>query len=248
MTRHALATAGQLRLLQTLHNQPVGHFALNALDWRLLEESEREHGLSIAPAVKEAVVAVAAAAEREVIPLYEVREQMRLGYLTDLDSILCTCSDDERGFLAGERYPLATRSRIDVRSGEKVTRNKDGEPVVRKYDEEAKVLEIQIAEQQFSESSEDIAYLLSHFEVPNPGDIATRFPQEVEAQREALDEIAAHGQVGRGRLPLRLEALSARGPRARAREDQERRRLHPQLGAGRRQDGRSSGLRARRGA
>ena len=198
VTRHALAAAGQLRLLQTLHNQPVGHFALNALDWRLLEESEREHGLSIAPAVKDAVIAVAAAAEREVIPLYEVREQMRLGYLTDLDSILCTCSDEERGFLAGERYPLATRSRIDVRSGKKVTRNKDGEPVVRKYDEEAKVLEIQIAEQQFSESSEHITYLLSHFEVPNPGDIATRFPQEVQAQREALDEIAAQARSRTG--------------------------------------------------
>jgi hypothetical protein len=195
VTRQALARAGQLKLLQTLHNQPVGHFALNALDWRLLESSKREHGLSIAPQVKEAVVAVAAAAEREVIPLYEVRAQMRLGYLTDLDSILCARSDPKRCFRAGERYALATRSRIDVTSGHKVTRNKDGEPVVRRYDEEAKVLVIQIAEHEFSESSEDISYLLSHFEVPNPGDIATRFPEQVEAQRRALDDIACEAKA-----------------------------------------------------
>jgi hypothetical protein len=32
-----------------------------------------------------------------VIPLYEVRPQMRLGYLTDLDSIECVKTDEERG-------------------------------------------------------------------------------------------------------------------------------------------------------
>ncbi len=193
--RQALARAGRLKLVQTLHNQPVGHFALNALDWRLLGELEQECDLSIAPGVREAVVKVAAAAEREVIPLYEVRPQMRLGYLTDLDSILCIRSDAERGFTEGEHYPLRTDSRINVKSGEKVTRNKHGEPIVRKYEEEAKVLLITIAGQEFCESTEDISYLLEHFEVPNPGDIATRFPEQVEHQRQLLDEIAAEGRA-----------------------------------------------------
>ena len=138
---------------------------------------------------------VTAAAEREVIPLYEVRPQMRLGYLTDLDSIHCTSSDPERGFTEGTRYPLQTDSRINVTSGQKVTRNKKGEPVVRKYEEEAKVLLIKIADEEFSESTQDIEYLLEHFSVPNPGDIATRFPEEVERQRQMLDEIAADGRA-----------------------------------------------------
>jgi hypothetical protein len=193
--RHALAKAGRLKLLETLHNQPVGHFALNSLDWRLLGELEQDCELSIAPAVRDAVASVAAAAEREVIPLYEVRPQMRLGYLTDLDSILCTRSDPERGFEAGKRYPLRTDSRINVTTGQKVTRNRDGEPVVRKYEEEAKVLVIRIGEAEFTESSGDIQYVLEHFEVPNPGDIATRFPEEVERQREVLNEIAAHSRA-----------------------------------------------------
>jgi hypothetical protein len=193
--RQALAKAGRLKLVETLHNQPVGHFALNALDWRLLGELEQEYDLSIAPAVSEAVASVASAAEREVIPLYEVRPQMRLGYLTDLDSILCTSSDPERGFQEGTRYPLRTDSRINVTSGRRVTRNKQGEPVVRKYEEEAKVLVITVAEEEFSESTEDIEYLLEHFEIPNPGDIATRFPEEVERQRQILDQIAADGRA-----------------------------------------------------
>ncbi len=193
--RQALAKAGRLKLVETLHNQPVGHFALNALDWRLLGELEQECDLTIAPAVRDAVAQVASAAEREVVPLYEVRPQMRLGYLTDLDSIRCTRSDPERGFQEGERYSLRTDSRINVKSGEKVTRNKQGEPVVRKYEEEAKVLVITIADKEFCESTEDIQYLLDHFEVPNPGDIATRFPEEVERQRQLLDEIAAEGRA-----------------------------------------------------
>jgi hypothetical protein len=193
--RQALAKAGRLKLVETMNNQPVGHFALNALDWRLLGELEQECDLTISPAVREAVAQVASAAEREVIPLYEVRPQMRLGYLTDLDSILCTRSDPERGFQEGTRYPLRTDSRINVKSGEKVTRNKQGEPVVRKYEEEAKVLVITVADKEFCESTEDIQYLLEHFEIPNPGDIATRFPEEVERQRQLLDEIAAEGRA-----------------------------------------------------
>ena len=35
--RQALAKANRLKLVETLHNQPAGHFALNALDWRLLD-------------------------------------------------------------------------------------------------------------------------------------------------------------------------------------------------------------------
>ena len=191
--RQALAKANRLKLVETLHNQPAGHFALNALDWRLLGTLSEECELTIAPAVKEAVENVTAVAEREVIPLYEVRPQMRLGYLTDLDSIQCTRSDPERGFTEGETYPLKTDSQINVTSGRKVTYNKKGEPVVRKYEEEVKVLLIQIADEEFSESTQDIEYILEHFSVPNAGDIATRFPAEVERQREILDQIAAGG-------------------------------------------------------
>lgn len=196
--RQALAKAGRLKLVEGLHNQPVGHFALNALDWRLLGELGEECELRVAPGVAQAVEDVTAQAVREVIPLYEVRPQMRLGYLTDLDSIECIKADPARGFTEGETYPLKTDSQINLTSGKKVAHNKKGEPVVRKYDEEAKVLLIRIGDEKFTESTKDIEYILEHFSVPNPGDIATRFPAEVERQREILDEIAAAGRAKGG--------------------------------------------------
>lgn len=188
--RKALAKANRLKLVERLHNQPVGHFALNGLDWTLLTELQDECDLTIAPAVTTAVERVSAEAVREVIPLYEVRPQMRLGYLTDLDAIECVQTDDERGFTAGETYPLKTDSKVNVTKGQKVTYNKRGEPIVRKFEEEAKVLEIKIDAQLFTEAAHDIEYILQHFAVPNPGDIATRFPDEVQHQREILDAIA----------------------------------------------------------
>jgi hypothetical protein len=123
---------------------------------------------------------------------------MRLGYLTDLDSILCNCSDQRRGFERGTRYPLRTELRINVTTGHKVTRNRDGEPVVRKYDEEAKVLVIRIAEEEFTESGEDIECILEHFEVPNPGDIETRFPQGGAAPARAARSDRGGGTRGGG--------------------------------------------------
>ena len=86
---------------------------------------------------------------------------------------------------------------------------------MRKYEEEAKVLVIKVADKEFSESTEDIQYLLEHFEIPNPGDIATRFPEEVERQRRILDEIAADGRANGKDPGVRVEALPARGPGSR---------------------------------
>jgi hypothetical protein len=209
--RQALAKAGRLKLIETLHNQPVGHFALNALDWRLLGELEQECDLTIAPAVREAVAQVASVAEREVIPLYEVRPQMRLGYLTDLDSILCTRSDPERGFQEGTRYPLRTDSRINVRSGEKVTRNKQGEPVVRKYEEEAKVLVITVGDKEFCESTEDIEYLLRQpdllADVVVPGRLQPALPLQLRRRARRV-----RGRLLRHRVHLRSPRLGHRAP------------------------------------
>lgn len=188
--RKALADQDRLRLLESLHHQPVGHFALHRSDWQLLQDLRDDCDLTIQPTIPAAVAAVAAQADREVIPLYPLPAQMRLGYLTDLDSLLCIRTDSSRGFRKGNSYPLKTDSRLDITSGKKATLNSKGEPVVRKYDHEARVLLIQIADHEFSESAADINYILRHFEIPDPGDIGSRFPDEVERQRQLLDTIA----------------------------------------------------------
>ena len=130
------------------------------------------------------------AAERDICPLYAVRPQQRLAFLDDLDSIRCRVSDPERGFEAGERYPLRTMSDVRVRRFEKASTSRSGEVTVRRYEEEAKVLMIEIATQRFDESADDVAYIVEHFELPDPGDLGSRFPDDVKRAEETLDAIS----------------------------------------------------------
>jgi len=207
--RAALANAGDHRMVERLHRQPVSYFALNLPEWRAVNRYADEGLLTIDPALTAAVSEVTAEAEREIVPLYHVRPQQRLGFLEDLDSILCTVGDPDAGFVAGERYPLSTSTDVLLRKGVEIKPNKKGEPVKRDFEEEAKVLAINIGSRRFTEAKEDVEYILEHFDVPDPGDIATRFPEAVERQRRNLLDIQE--QYGRGGFAwkkFQLEDLS----------------------------------------
>ncbi len=245
--RQALAKTGRLKLLETLHNQPVGHFALNTLDWRLLGELEEACDLSIAPAVREAVASVASAAEREVIPLYEVRPQMRLGYLTDLDSILCTRSDSERGFEQGQALSAAHRlahQRHHGTEGHAEQGRRAGRAQVRGRSEGARDQHRRAGADRVGRGHPVHPRLLRG---PKPRRHRDALPRAGRAPAPAARRDRGAGPGGRERPVLRMEALPARGPSARAREDPRGRRLHIELGAGRRQDARRRRLCARRG-
>jgi hypothetical protein len=179
-----------LRNVQRVDRQPTTYFALNLREWRQLEQLAREDVLTIDPALRSAVEAATREAERGVCPLYRVRPQQRLAFLDDLDSILCVESDPERGFEAGERYPLSTSSELAVSQAERPVHKRDGDVEVRRYEREAKVLRIQIGRHVFNEAAADVDYLLAHFEIPDPGDLAGRFPADVEAARELLRRLA----------------------------------------------------------
>jgi ribosomal protein S27AE len=189
-----LATRRVLRGIERLDRQPVSYFALNLKEWRQLQVLATEGVLTLDPALSDAVAAATSEAERDICPLYEVRPQQRLAFLDDLDSIRCQRSDPERGFTAGESYPLRTSSDVRVNRYEKATTNRRGDVKVRRYEAEAKVLAIDVDGQRFDESPEHVAYLVEHFELPDPGDLAARFPGEVSAAEGVLDAIAAaHG-------------------------------------------------------
>lgn len=190
----ALARGGALRGVERLDRQPVSYFALNVKEWRQLQSAQRDALVSIDPALTDAVRAATTDAEREICPLYPVRPQQRLAFLDDLDTIICRRSDPARGFDAGERYPLRTSSDVRVHRYEKASTTPRGEVKIRRYEEEAKVLVIDIDGQRYDESAQDVAYLVEHFEIPDPGDLAARFPADVQTAEEALDRIAAdHG-------------------------------------------------------
>ncbi len=192
--RLALQQRRLLRNVERLNNQPTTYFALNLREWRQLSSLADEDALTLEPALREAVTAATAEAEQAVCPLYEVRPQQRLAFLDDLDSIRCITADPERGFEAGERYPLLTSSDVKVSHAERPHQKRSGDVEIRKYEHEAKVLRVTIDGHVFNESAADVAYLLEHFELPDPGDLASRFPDEVEGARGVLRTLAErHG-------------------------------------------------------
>jgi hypothetical protein len=188
--REALQRRGVLREIERLNGQPPTYFALNLREWRRLCNLAEEGVVTVQPAVNGAVAEATEEAERVVCPLYEVRPQQRLAFLDDLDSILCIRADAERGFEAGERYPLATSSEVAVSHAERPHHKRGGDVEIRRYEQEAKVLRIDIGGNAFNESKADVDYLLEHFELPDPGDIATRYPELVEAARATLGDLA----------------------------------------------------------
>jgi hypothetical protein len=112
---------------------------------------------------------------------------MRLGFLEELDRIRCRTSDPARGFRAGESYPIATRSQIGSAEEERPYEKRDGTFEVRRFLRRRKLLEIQIGEERFDEGAESIDYIDRHFELPDPGHIGERFPEETARARAILD-------------------------------------------------------------
>ncbi len=188
--RLALQERRFLRNVERLNNLPSAYFALNLREWRQLCSFAEEGVLTLEPALVEAVSSAIAEAERAICPLFEVRPQQRLAFLDDLDQIRCICADPERGFEVGERYPIETSSDVQITQAERPHHKRNGDVEIRRYEHEAKVLRVEIDSHLFNESAADVAYLLEHFELPDPGDLASRFPEEVESSRETLRVLA----------------------------------------------------------
>ena len=176
-----------LRALEAFDNKPLSYVGLNIRDWRAIERFAADGLLTLDPALAGAAEQALAEVDRELCPLYEVRPQMRLGFLEELDRIRCTRTDEERGFREGERYPISTRSAIHSASGERPYEKRDGTMELRTFQRRRKLLKITIGDEQFDEDGESIAYLLEHFEIPEPGHIGDRFPAEMARARAILD-------------------------------------------------------------
>lgn len=201
-----LRSAGALESVKRLHRQSDSYFSYNMRDWVRVRELAADGALTICPQLIARIESVIERARRAVIPNYPVRPQQRLGYLDDLDSIRCVVSDRDQGYLAGERYPLKVESQIKEANGTRVYQDKKGEGQVERWRTERKVLRITIGPHSFDEQPDDIAYIIEHFDVPDPGDLASAYPAEVESMRELLRSIArdygmadVHGPLPEGR-------------------------------------------------
>ncbi len=186
----ALRRSGDLSTLLRLHKQPVSYFGLNIRDWHTVCRHVRDGVLTID---ERAVSIVEAEIERGRIklrPMYPIPTQMRLGFLDDLDQIQCIKDDGEKGFEAGQWYPLSVRSQVVKNEETRIHEGRNGQIETRRFTRERKLLEIRIERATFDESAENIRYISEHFELPQPGDLASNHPEELEAAKRVLTDIA----------------------------------------------------------
>lgn len=184
-----LAQKGRLREVELLANQSTAYFGQNRRAYRQLMEAEDEGLITLSPALKSKVEAEAEEAERQATPLFPVPPQMRLGWLTDLDRITCKKGDPDYGFVAGESYHLSTRSEVREETESRAVETRSGEPDIRQFRTQRKLLQIHVGQHLFDEGNANIEYLSEHFELPDPGDVATRHPEETARNRRLLDEM-----------------------------------------------------------
>jgi SNF2 family DNA or RNA helicase len=195
----ALQKDNKLSNVTSLNNQSINYFALNQREWNNLMALEDDGLITIDPSLKDTVRELLIEAEKQICPLYPIKPQQRLGFLEHLDSIECYQSDAE--FTAGQSYPVSAQSQIMSSQYTEPKLNKDGELVDVNKLKEWKVLEIKIGGHEFSESPQDIQYIIDHFKLPDPGDVASRFPDDMSAMFSILDRIES--QYGNGNWKFR---------------------------------------------
>lgn len=174
-----------------LNGQPIAYFGSNESLWNKML-SYRDQGLiTIEPKLVDAVENQIGVLRKERIPLYKVKPTQRLGFLTDIEFLRCKKDDPERQFSKGDHYRLSTQSKTLVERETRVveSKKKPGEYVEQEFEKQKKVLSIRVGHHTIIDggerASEDIAWLLDHFDLPDPGEVATKHPTEI-ARLEAL--------------------------------------------------------------
>lgn len=168
--------------------QPPSYFALQPREWHRVTTLAEEDVITIAPEALAQVQTSLDELQRFVVPLYTVPHAQRLGFLVDVDSIRCVRSSQKHGFEAGQRYPLTCGTRVVSSLAEREKQTVEG-PEVIKVIVEKKAMEIAIDGKKFCESAEDLEFILAHFDVPDPGELATRFPAEIQRWEHVLEEV-----------------------------------------------------------
>lgn len=185
-----LAGSHALQSVKHLHKQPLTYFALNTKRWEELVTMEEQGTILIEPSLKPRVEALIEATKLELTPLTQLKPQQRLAYLEDIEKILCTKTDADKGFEEGEEYPISVRPiKRTERQRNRPAKDKDGTPILADFEVQKWMLEIRIKGQRFEEVKDDIEYLVEHFAIPDPGTVDDQYPELIAEANVILDEI-----------------------------------------------------------
>ena len=189
--RYKMARSELLDNIITLDKQPLNYFGLNSKRWREIEGLEDAGTLAIVPSLRPRVQKIVDEAQRDLTPLYALKPQQRLAWLEDLEQIECVKTSEDERFKAGEKYRLETKpfKQVEIENN-RPAKDKDGRPTMAQFRKERWILKFIIDGQTFYENKGDIEFLIEHFNVPDPGTIEDRYPEQVKrwADRLALLE------------------------------------------------------------
>ncbi len=201
--RILLAKDGLESSVRNLHHQHINYFSTNSRAWEQALDHQRRGILTIDPRLTEAVAGVMADRERTATPLFPVKAQMRLGWLTDLGEIKCIRSDTEAQLVAGNTYGVSTKQKTQTEHIDKNKDNKKGEPEIRQFLQQRKLLQVTITDpkgedftypKHYDESPDNIKYLAEHFAIPEPSDVATKYSDLYKDMYKLLTDIETeHG-------------------------------------------------------
>jgi hypothetical protein len=191
----ALSQTNDERAFQGLNGQPINYFGQNERLWSKMLAYEERGLLTIEPKLFHAVEQITGLIRKERQPLYHVKPTQRLGFLTDVESLTCIKSDPEMNFSKGESYRLDTQTKTIIEREKRMVESKKtpGEWSEREFEKQKKALEIRVGHHAFldggKDASRNIKWLLNHFDIPDPGDVGTKHPEEIQALEDLVREV-----------------------------------------------------------
>lgn len=183
----ALNKVNKLRNIEMLHNQASAYFALNTREWKMLLELAHDEVITINPQMVINVEELLAEAKKQICPLYPIKTAQRLGFLEDANEIKCIKTGGD--FVCGELYEVTASTEVTSLRYTTIVFNKENEPKEAKKLKEWKYLRIVIGDTVFNDDPENIQFILDHFDLPDPGDLMSRFPEKIEEMVKILREI-----------------------------------------------------------
>ncbi|RPI19827.1 MAG: hypothetical protein EHM58_00095 [Ignavibacteriae bacterium] len=191
----------KLHSVKEIHQKIPNYLALNGRVKNDVMVLINDGVLTISPDALERIERACEKSDLVITPFKALPPQQRLGYLTDHTKIKCIKSfktqSVESGefvkveFEAGRLYSIDTNTEVNQVDYEKTITVKDNSKYadesaykeeVRNFFKEVKALRIAVYTEAgipliLHESTDDIKFLIEHFDIPNPQDVAMKFPR-----------------------------------------------------------------------
>jgi len=168
-------------LIEEIRGVSPSYFAFNTQARRqLFTMLENKKVLTISPAAQAAIEKAIVDADFILTPMYPLKPQQRLGYLEDIEKIVCTKAfvhKPEYGqkvlFERGQSYDVRVSTTTFQAHYEKEV---GASGVPKEMVKVGKALVVDIGGVQFSEDSKDIQMIVDHFQIPDPKDVRHKKP------------------------------------------------------------------------